>query len=805
MKHAGLVARMSLEEKAAFVAGDGFWHTRTLPALGIPSAYMTDGPHGVRSPAEPGKSSDFGALLESTAFPTASLLACSFDISLLEEEGRALAEESRERGVALLLGPGANIKRSPLCGRNFEYFSEDPHLSGALAAAWIRGLQSGGVGASLKHFAANNQEKGRMIVDALVEPRALREIYLASFEEAVEGGRPASVMCAYNKLNGSYCSENGFLTREVLRKDWGYEGFVVTDWGASADRIKGLEAGIDLEMPESLPPKAIAVAAAVRAGTLDHRLLDESVDRLLDFVLSSPVVREGPGPSFDRRAHHELARRLARESIVLLKNEGGLLPLAKDRKIGLVGELARTPRYQGAGSSFLKPTRLESLVGALEEGGHPFDFAPGYRIDRELPEPSLVSEALALARRVHAEGGTLVVAVGLTELLEGEGFDRSHLRLPDNQADLLPQLAAACPSLVALYVGGSPVETTWLAEVPAFLVSYLGGQASGAAQVDLLYGDHNPSGKLAETWPLRLEDTPSHGNFPGRDRRVLYKEGLFVGYRWYSSARRAVAFPFGAGLGYAPFAYSEPALSATLLAPGRELRVSFTLENRGARRGKEVAQAYLSFPDSALERPGLALAAFSKFELAAGERRRVELVIDTRALRHWDEKEGRFAFEGGRVLVHVGGSSADLPLKLALTLEGEPLPPSDLPRLDLGKHPSELSDADFAARLGLPLPPPRTLEPFGSDSLLVDLGRASRLVSLFTKVMVAVSARSSGARRGSPNYRMVEEMIAETPLSRLVGLSEGRLSPGLAAALVELAKGRPLAALGRLFGGGDSS
>jgi beta-glucosidase len=805
MKNADLVGKMTLSEKLAFMTGNGFWLTRAIPRLGLPAIHLTDGPHGVRKIADARKDSDFVGAIPTTAFPTASLSACSFDPALLEEMGQALAEECLSLGVSVLLGPGANIKRSPLCGRNFEYFSEDPLLSSALAAGWIKGLQGRGVAASLKHFAVNNQERRRMTVDALVEERALREIYLASFEDAIKVAKPASVMCAYNLINGQRCSENPLLTQRILRDEWGYEGLVVTDWGASNDRALGIAAGIDLEMPEGAPSSAAEVAAAIGKGQLPAARLDESVDRIISLLLLAPPGKEGPGgiPADLEEAHHALACRIAAESMVLLKNEDDILPIATDRPVALVGELARSPRYQGAGSSFLKPTRLVGLLDALRAELPALRFAPGYSLGHDRRDPVLEAEALTLARSIEAEGGILIVAIGLPPLFESEGFDREGLDLPANQRALLAGLSAECSRVVAVYSGGSPVGTDWLPGVRALLAGYLGGQAGGTAQADILFGRVNPSGKLAETWPLCLEDTPAHGNFPGEGDRVMYKEGPFVGYRWYASSGRPARFPFGYGLSYTRFSYSGLEAGRGAVAAGQTVTFSFTVANVGPRAGAEIAQCYLSWPESAVERPALSLAAFAKVRLEEGAEARVEFSIGTRALRHWNPASEAFEVEGGPVIVRIGGSSHDLPLEFTLHVEGsaarEAMPPRDLSR-----HPSAMSDEEYSRRLGRALPPSRVGRPHDLDRPLGDLAADSRLARLIMGVVVWKATKDSVPGPGDANYRMMEEMIRELPARKLPAMSGGIIPLSLMRMLVAFANGRPLAALAARFGRRDA-
>lgn len=803
--NAELISKLSVDEKIALVSGDGYWHTRSVPRLGIPAIHLTDGPHGVRKLQDSSRSSDFVGVVPTTAFPTASLLAASFDPELAFEEGRALGAESRLLGVDVLLGPGVNIKRSPLCGRNFEYFSEDPLLSSGMGAAWIKGLQSTGTGASLKHFAVNNQERKRMKVDAVVDPRALREIYLASFEDAVKEGRPATIMAAYNRLNGDYCCESGFLLEKLLRGEWGYEGLVVSDWGATDDRLRGLAAGCDLEMPDGGKGRSRQLRAALDAGSLDEGILDRAVDRVIDLALR--LGREEAGPAATgieakglAAEHHELARRIARESMVLLKNEDDILPLSRSIPLGVVGELARSSRYQGAGSSTINPTRLVSLLDALKEAAIPFEFEAAYRSTEEDRDPELEESALALAKRIGEAGGCLIYSVGLPPLFESEGFDRLHLDLPANQLALFERLAAACPRLVVVWSGGSPVSTNWLHHARAFLAAYLGGQAAGEAIRDLLFGEANPSGKLAESWPLRVEDTPAFGNFSGPEERVLYKEGIFVGYRWYASSGRPVRFPFGYGLSYTDFVYRDPRLDRHSLGAGQSVTLSFEVANVGRRAGKEIAQVYLSFPESAIERPTISLAAFRKVEIGPGESARLEFSIGPRELRYWDVEAERFLVESGPVVVRIGPSSADLPLEVLLHVEGGSSPSARSPRLALDGHPSSMGESDFVLRYRKPLPFLPSLRPFSLASTLSDMAGDSAIIRLVRNIIVSAQTKGSGTKKGEVNYRMLEEMVNHMPVGRFEAMSGDKIGTRFLKTLVEIGNHRFFRATLRLIG-----
>ncbi|MBU0935733.1 MAG: glycoside hydrolase family 3 C-terminal domain-containing protein [Spirochaetes bacterium] len=824
MKNQALIQAMSLEEKAGFITGDGFWTTKAFQRMGVAAIEMTDGPHGLRKMSNVKGQNTFANLMPTTAFPTASLSACSFDRSLLQAMGAALAEECRVHSIALLLGPGANIKRSPLCGRNFEYFSEDPLLSGAMARAWIEGLQQAGVGASLKHYAVNNQEKRRMSIDAVVDPRALHELYLASFEEAVRKGQPASVMCAYNKINGVLCSEHDYLLNTVLRDQWGFRGFVVTDWGASHNRVVGLQAGVDLAMPETAPDVQQSLLQAVQDGRLAEMVLDRSIDRLLTFTLQAAeqglqcmTAQERQADAASQplallQANHQLALRIAEESSVLLKNRQ-LLPLDPKNPVVVIGSLARRPRYQGAGSSYLAPAKVSSFLDGLEKLGVSYEFADGYDCSRDVPDRKMEDRAVELARKAKADGRKIIYYLGLTDSYESEGFDREHMRLPANQLALLNRLTAADTRIAVVFSGGAPVETPWLDSVAALLAGYLGGQASGEALARLVFGLANPCGKLAESWPLRLEDNPSYDNFPGGHSQVLYKEGMFVGYRYYATAGKPVRFPFGYGLSYTSFRYDKlklfagtaelDTLSAAELAAALEqetLRARVTVTNTGTRAGREIVQLYAKHPQSALERPKLALAGFEKTGIEPGQTTEVDVTLSALALRYWNESAGRFEIENGEILLQAGPSSADLPLSYSLHISGgrqAPAELSGLPRRRLDEGLASLSEADFIQHCGRALPTPQPRYPYHIDSAMGDMAEDSVAVRAILKLVTSKFLKSFGADKGGPNHRMMLEMIKDMPLSKLASMSGGSLNHDFAEALVDLANHKTWRGLNR--------
>ncbi|MFB7275350.1 glycoside hydrolase family 3 C-terminal domain-containing protein [Streptomyces sp. NPDC056244] len=666
-KTAGAEAALSLEEKAALLCGQGTWETTAIPRSGIRSITLTDGPHGVRRLAPGTETFSFDASEPATCFPTGAALGSSWDVDLLDSVGAALGRESRAAGVSVLLGPGINIKRSPLCGRNFEYLSEDPVVSGHLAAALVRGVQSTGVGASLKHFAANNQETDRMRVSAQVDERTLREIYLAGFEYVITQAAPWTVMAAYNRINGIPAAHNRWLLSDVLRQEWGFEGLVVSDWGAVSDPEAAVAAGLDLEMPTTHGASAARLVAAVQAGRLEESVLDRAVARLLA-LLDRTACTEASAP-VDLEAHHALARRAAAESAVLLRNEDNLLPLDSRAKasVAVIGEFARSPRFQGAGSSRVRPTRVDTALDALKEAAGQdmtLSFAAGFSLTGQ-PDQELLAEAVAAA----AAAETAIVFLGLPEGQESEGFDRTHLRLPDVQLQLLEEIAQVNSNIVAVLANGGVVETaTWQHRAKAVLEGWLHGQAGGGAVADLLFGRVNPSGRLAETIPLRLQDTPSHLNFPGSEGTVLYGERLYVGYRYYDSVDMPVSFPFGHGLSYTTFRYSD--LRAEVLAPSRDgaaVRLRLTLANTGPVTGKEVVQVYVGDAQASVDRPLRELKAFQKIELAPGQSTTVMFDLSVRDLSFYSPQHGDWVLESGDFHISVGSSSRDL--RLAATVQ----------------------------------------------------------------------------------------------------------------------------------------
>ena len=695
MDYTELISKMTDEEKASLCSGADFWHTKGVARLGIPQMMLTDGPHGLRK--QIGKNDHLGlnAAYPATCFPTASAAANSWDEAMIEQMGRRLGAETRAQRVGVILGPGVNIKRSPLCGRNFEYYSEDPLLAGKCAAALIRGVQSNGIAACVKHFAANSQETLRMTSDSVMDERTLREIYLPAFEIAVKEGHAKCLMTSYNMLNGQYTNENEHLLQDILTHEWGYDGLIVTDWGGDNDRVRGLIAGNSLEMPGTGGETDRQILEAVQSGTVKRELLDERVARLLRLV-SDAESTFGSAPDCDLAEHHEFAARFAEECAVLLKNEDGTLPLKPGARVAVIGDFAKTPRYQGAGSSHIEPTKLECGLDALRaEGVNVIGFAPGFR--RSGGESRRLREqACKLAGRADA----VLMWLGLDEGSEAEGVDRQHMRIPENQIRLLREVSEVNPNVVVILSCGSPVEMDWDKHAKALLHGYLGGQAGAKAIARLVSGKSCPSGKLAETMPLRLSDTPCYIRYPGTERTSEYREGIFVGYRYYDTANKAVKYPFGFGMSYTSFEYG-----GLEIAPDG---VSFTIKNTGSVPGAEIAQVYVAAPKGGVFCPEKELRGFARVELSPGEAKRVFVRLPERAYQYWNIAENRWATAGGRYEILVGASSRDIRLRGAVEKPGDGAPdpytdPVFAPyrRADVLLVPDE----SFAALLGREIPP----------------------------------------------------------------------------------------------------
>ena len=655
-----IVSEMTLEEKAGMCSGLDFWHLKEVEHLGIPKVMVSDGPHGLRKQDEKGDHLGINDSIKAVCFPPAVLSACSFDRGLMEEMGKAIGREAQANDVSVVLGPAVNIKRSPLCGRNFEYYSEDPYLAGEIAAAFVKGVQSQHVGTSIKHFAANNQEYRRMSSSSEVDERTLREIYFPAFETAVKKAQPYTFMCSYNQINGTFASENKWLLTDVLRGEWGFKGYVMSDWGAVNDRVKGLEAGLELEMPASGGDNDAMIVKAVKDGALEEKILDQAVERILRIIFEYADHRKPQ--EFTMEKDHEGAQHIAEESMVLLKNENHILPLKTSEKAAFIGGFARNPRFQGGGSSHINCFKTTNVLDSV-----PCDaqvvYAEGFPADRDFYDKALADEAVKAA----AEADKAVIFAGLPESFESEGYDRSHMRLPECQNRLITEILKVQPNTVIVLHNGSPVEMPWLGEIKGLLETYLGGQAGGAAAANILYGKINPSGKLAETMPLKLSDNPSYLNFGGGEK-VEYCEGIFVGYRYYDTKEMDVAFPFGYGLSYTTFAYSNLKLSMENPTEKDTVMVSADVTNTGKSAGKEVVQLYIRDLTGSAIRPEKELKGFEKVFLEPGETKTVTMELNKRSFA-WYNTELHDWFAASRDYeILVGASSRDIRLTETLHL-----------------------------------------------------------------------------------------------------------------------------------------
>lgn len=776
-----IVREMTLEEKISFCTGADFWHTKPLPAHGVPGVMMSDGPNGLRCQRGEADMIGVNKSLPATCFPPAGTAGAGWDPDLYAAEGEAIGREGLAAGVPLILGPGCNIKRDPLGGRNFEYLSEDPYFAGKMAAAFIQGLQSTGAAASLKHFAANNQEYKRQNGDSQVDERALREIYLAPFETAVREGKPDTVMCAYNKINGVHCSDSKVLLTDTLRGEWGFDGMVVTDWGALNDRIKGFHAGCDLNMPGGARFMEKAALAAVREERLKAAEIDASVTRILRFVEKARKALARNTAPVDWDAHHALAQKIAEQGAVLLKNDGGVLPLVSP-DAALIGYMAKEPRYQGSGSSHINPTRLVSLTDAFPD--MPFFACCDVK-------GNVTEDALRRAVELAQKHDTVIVAAGLPEIYESEAFDREHMRLPDGHNRMVEAVAAANPNTVVVLMGGGAMELPWADKVRAILYMGLPGQAGGTAAANLLTGAANPSGKLTETWPLTYQDTVSRGTFG--QRNVEYRESVYVGYRYYDAAQKRVRYPFGHGLSYTAFAYSD------LIAARDSVTVS--VMNTGARAGAEVVQLYIAPPQSGLFRPRQELKGFARVELAPGETKRVRFALDDRSFALWSD---RWKVPGGTYTVRVGASSRDIRLEGTVEVTGENIP---VPLWQKGSWYETLSGlpprAEWEKLMGCPVPqePEPKKGRFTLDNTCLEMKDFSLIQKIQYKVTEHIIAKGFGGKKdlSDPAYRMTLICAVDCPMRAVVINSGGAMSDAVAQGMVEMANGHWLKGLSAMM------
>ena len=785
-----IVAQLTLEEKAALCSGADFWNTKGLARFELAPAMVTDGPHGLRKQASDRDHLGINNSVPATCFPPACASACSFDRALLHEMGNALAEECLQEDVSVLLGPGANIKRSPLCGRNFEYISEDPYVTGELAAALIGGIQEKGIGTSMKHFAANNQEKARMSSDSVIDERALREIYLAGFETAVKKVQPWTLMCSYNQVNGTYACENNTLLNDILRDAWGFDGLVMTDWGAMDDRVQAVAAGLDLEMPASGGDNDARIVEAVRQGQLTQTAVDACAQRVVELLLKAKAARK-PDFQYDVEMHNTLARRIAAASSVLLKNDEAILPASPAQNIAVIGAFAKSPRYQGAGSSKINPLKLDCAFDALSAVCKNATYADGYSLESTAPDAALIEKACAAAKGKDV----VFLFAGLPDAAESEGFDRTSLALPESHNQLIVAVCAVNPNVVVILQCGAPVVMPWQNDVKAILLCYLGGQAGGSACADLLFGRVSPSGKLAETFPLSLADTPAFLHFGKGDKTVEYRESIFVGYRFYDAAARAVAFPFGHGLSYTTFACSDLTLSADAFSQNDTLTAHVTVKNTGNCAGAEVVQLYVQAPqDAKLFYAPRSLKGFEKVFLAPGESKIISFTLNQRSFAYYNVAAHDWAMEGGTYTLAVGTSSRTISLQQKIKVQGDGkeaalsglkaraqiyyhLPQSGVLAVD---------DAAFEAVLGRAIPPSKAVqgEPFTTNSTLGDIGDTP-----VGKQLIAQVSAQAGAM-GPEMQKMLSAMLVDLPLRAMSMMSGGAMSPAQIEGIVSALNGK---------------
>ena len=782
-----LVSQMTLEEKASLCSGKDFWYLKSVERLGLPSIMVTDGPHGVRKQVSSSEDLGISKNVPAVCFPTAVAMACSFNRELIREVGSAIGEECRQEGVAVLLGPGINIKRSPLCGRNFEYFSEDPLVSGHLAAAFIEGVQSQAVGTSLKHYAANNQEKRRLTIDAVMDERTFRELYLAGFEYAVKHAQPWTVMCSYNQVFGEFASESERLLTTILRDEWGFAGLVVSDWGAVVDRVRGVIAGLDLQMPHLDDTTDQRLADAARAGTLSMQALDSAAERVCALILRA---QERKPFTYDVNAHRSLARRAAAQSAVLLKNDDDLLPVKPGAHAAVIGAFAAAPRYQGTGSSRITPIKVDSALDEFRTQGLDFEFAAGYREESDEPDEALIEEA----RRIATGKDIVFIFAGLPDRYEAETFDRDSLAMPPSHNRLIEAVREVNENVsVILYCGGV-VEVPWADKVKAILLMHLGGEAVSLATVDVLLGKVNPPGKLAESWPDKLEDNPSFANFPGYPLTVEYREGLFVGYRYYDKAEKPVRYPFGFGLSYTTFGYHDLALSARRVGDDDELFVSCKITNTGSRAGNEVVQLYLAKKGSVIIRPEQELKGFVNLSLLPGESQEARFKLTSRDLAYYNTDLADWHVENGEYEVRIAASSRDVRLRDSFTYAGsvETSPP-DLREqapcyYNLGNG-IRVSDAEFTTLLGRPIPPRERVKgsPFTINSTITDIQEnwVGRIINReFLKQVELIGDKDPFLKL------MAEKIFPDMPLRFLTMVGSGGLSIIQVEGLVDLLNGK---------------
>lgn len=788
MKNKEIIDKMTLEEKAAFLSGKGEWQTWDFERLGIPSMYCSDGPHGIRKQAGAGDHLGLNPSLPATCFPTAATMANSWDPELGEEIGKALGEEAEVQGVHVVLGPGLNIKRSPLCGRNFEYFSEDPYLSGKMAAGYVRGIQSKGRYACPKHFAVNSQELRRMAMNAVVDERTLREIYLTGFEIAIKEGGAKALMTSYNQVNGTYSNENIHLLKDILRDEWRYDGIVITDWGGSNDHIKGVAAGSDLEMPTPGMDSARQIVKAVHEGKLSEEAVDACVDRMLTAVLSL-TVGDTKEDDLDWEAHHALARKAASQSAVLLKNRENILPLKPGTHVALIGDFAFDPRYQGAGSSMVNVTKLDKMIDLIGEYDLVLSGASrGYLRSGEVNEV-LLKEAIDLAQSVDV----VIYCFGLDELSESEGIDRTHMRIPQNQITLLEAISRVNENVIGVLSAGAAIEMPWHHCLKGLIHGYLYGQAGAGAMLDIITGRINPSGRLSETYPVRYEDTPAFKYFPSEQKNSEYREALYVGYRYYDTAKVKVLYPFGFGLTYTKFEYSNLKVS--------EKGVEFTLTNIGSREGAEVVQLYIGKQDARVFRPEKELKGFQKVFIKAGESKKISIDFDDKTFRYWNVRTNQWEIEGGSYIVMIGASCLDIRLTAEMQVQGTtkiyPYYTNRMPSYYSGLI-KKVEDSEYQALLGYPIPSGNWSGDLTVNDAICQMYYAKSSIARFAyKKLTKMKKKSE--ELGKPDLNVL--FIYNMPFRAIAKMTGGIVSMEMVEGIVMMVNGQLFRGLRRTVAG----
>ncbi len=784
MQYEEIISKLTLAEKCGILSGKDVWHTREVPGAQIPSIMLSDGPSGLRKQEGEGDHLGLNASVKATCFPSAATVANSWDLELAEKVGEALGREAAAKEVGVLLGPGLNVKRSPLCGRNFEYFSEDPYLAGKMAAAYIRGIQSMGISACPKHFAANAQEMHRMANDSVVDERTLRELYLTNFEIAIREGQPKTLMTSYNAVNGTYAHENQHLLSDILRGEWGYRGTVVSDWGGCNDFVESVRAGANLEMPGTGDDSPTQLYQAVKDGRITEAEIDARVDELLALVFDVSLAEK---PEADLEAQHLIALEAAEKSIVLLKNEGNILPLKREMKIALIGDFAEVPRYQGAGSSLVNSYKVSVTTRLIQEAFPDAEnFMPGFTREDKWDDAMA-----AAAVKIAGEADIALLYLGLPEVFESEGLDRPHMRIPDNQIRLLEAVEKANPNTVVVFSGGSAVEMPWLSHCRALVWAGLGGQASAEAVLKVLTGEVNPGGKLTETFPMTYEDLPVSHYYPGAQKTSEYRENLFVGYRYTETADCPVTFPFGHGLSYTTFTYDN-------LKADRD-EVTFEITNAGTVDGDEVAQVYVAFPDSKIMRPARELKGFARVSLKAGETRQVTVRLDDKAFRYFNVGTNSWEIESGTYEILVGASVRDIRLKAAVEIQGTDAEIPETAKADfltVGEL-SGVPDAAFSALIGRDIPESSYGETFSINDPLDQLGRAKNPIArLVFRVMD--SRRKKSLAAGKPDLNIL--FMFNMPFRGTAKMTGGMITMKMADAIVFMVNGHWHRGLGRLIG-----